>query len=170
MNFLDLCKERYSVRKFSDKPIEPDVLAQILEAGRVAPTAKNNQPQRIYVLQSEEALAKIRSITRFSFNAPVVLLICGDISEGWINPFNDRNGTEMDVSIVTTQMMLQTTALGLGSTWVCWFDMAVVKEQFNLPEQIEPYAILPIGYPSEQSIPSPSHENRKTLDETVQYL
>ena len=170
MNLFELAKDRYSVRKFSDKAVEDDKLNKILEIGRIAPTAHNNQPQRIYVLKSEDAIKKIRDITRCAFNAPVVLLICADTKEGWINPYNGRNAAEMDVSIVTTQMMLQVTELGLGATWVCWFDTEKTKEVFSLPEGIEPYCLLPLGYPAENSVPSISHDSRKGIDETVVML
>ena len=106
MTFLELAKKRFSVRSFEDKPVEQEKLDRILEARHVAPTACNFQPQRIYVLESEDAIGKIRGITRCAFDAPVVLLVCGDTSEAWVNPFNNRSSAEMDCSIVTTQMML----------------------------------------------------------------
>lgn len=170
MNFYELAKNRFSVRKFSSDSVEEEKLNQILEVGRIAPTAHNNQPQRIYVLKSEEALEKINGITQFAFHAPVVLLICGNVEEGWVNPFNGRNATEMDISIVTTQMMLQAAELGLGSTWVCHFDIHKVKEVFQLPEGIEPFSLLPIGYAAENVVPSRLHESRKDLSETVTIL
>ena len=170
MEFNQLVKERFSVRKFAERAIESEKLDQILAAGRVAPTAKNLQPQRIYVLQSQEALAKIREITRCAFNAPVVLLVCGNIKEGWINPFNQRNSTEMDVSIVNTQMMLQAKELGVDSTWVCWFDTEVVKKVFRLPEGMEPFCLLPLGYAAADVTPATSHNQRKALSETVTWL
>ena len=167
MNFLELTKERYSVRKYADKPVEQDKLEKILAAGATAPTAKNLQPQRIYVLESPEALEKIRGITRCAFNAPVVLMVCGDKEEAWVNPFNGRSSAEMDCSIVTTQMMLQAQELGLGTCWVCWFDTELTKKTFNIPENQEVFALLPLGYPAEVSKPSAMHDSRKALEETV---
>lgn len=167
MNFLELTKERYSVRKYADKPVEQDKLEKILAAGATAPTAKNLQPQRIYVLESPEALEKIRGITRCAFNAPVVLMVCGDKEEAWVNPFNDRSSAEMDCSIVTTQMMLQAQELGLGTCWVCWFDVEQTKQAFQIPENQELFALLPLGYPAEESKPAAMHDSRKSLDETV---
>ena len=86
MTFMELAKERYSVRKFSDKPIEKEKLDAILEAGRIAPTGHNYQPYRVYVLQSPEALEKIRGLTRCAFNAPVVLMVTVRKDEEWVNP------------------------------------------------------------------------------------
>lgn len=170
MELLELLKARYSVRKFADKPVEEEKLQLVLEAGACAPTAKNQQPQHIYVLESAAALEKIRAITPCAFDAPVVLLICGDRQEGWTNPFNERNATEMDCSIVTTQMMLEAQSLGLGTTWVCWFDTAEVKKQFALPEGHEPFALLPLGYAAADCHPSRMHFSRKPLSETVERL
>lgn len=167
MNFLELTKARYSVRKYADKPVEPEKLEQILAAGATAPTAKNQQPQHIYVLESKEAIETIRGITRCAFNAPVVLLVCGDKEQAWTNPFNDRNSAEMDCSIVTTQMMLQAQELGLGTCWACWFDTEQTKKAFHIPETQEVYALLPLGYPAEESKPSSLHDSRKALEETV---
>ena len=167
MEFSDLIRSRYSVRKYADKPVEPGKLEKILAAGQAAPTAKNQQPQRIYVLESEDAIGKIRGITRCAFNAPVVLVVCGDKEAAWTNPFNDRNSAEMDCSIVTTQMMLQAQELGLGTCWVCWFDTEETKKAFHIPENQEVFALLPLGYPAEESKPSGMHDSRKPLEETV---
>ena len=167
MEFFELTKARYSVRKYADKPVEQEKLEQILAAGATAPTAKNQQPQRIYVLESKEAIETIRGITRCAFNAPVVLMVCGDKEAAWTNPFNDRNSAEMDCSIVTTQMMLQAQELGLGTCWVCWFDTAETKKAFRIPDNQEIFALLPLGYPAEESKPSSMHDSRKALEETV---
>lgn len=148
MKFSELAAQRYSVRRFDSRPVEQDVLDQILETGRLAPTAKNLQPQRIYVVRSEALLAKLRTITTMTFDAPQVLIICADPSEAWVNPFNGRSSAEMDASIVAAHMMLQMQELGIGSTWVCWFDTEKVKQALALPESVEPYCLLPFGYPS----------------------
>ena len=167
MEFSDLIRSRYSVRKYADKPVEEEKLQKVLAAGAAAPTAKNQQPQHIYVLESKEAIEKIRAITRCAFDAPVVLLVCGDREQAWTNPFNGRNSAEMDCSIVTTQMMLQAQELGLGTCWVCWFDTQQTKEAFGIPESQEVFALLPLGYPAEGSKPSAMHDSRKALEETV---
>lgn len=90
MSFSTLCHERFSARKYIDKKVEEEKIAAILEAGRVAPTAKNNQPQRIYLLKSDEALQKIRGITPCTFGAPMVLLVCADESRAWTSPFGGK--------------------------------------------------------------------------------
>ena len=108
MDFLQLAADRYSVRSLSPKAIPREELEKILRAGQLAPTAVNYQPQKIYVLQSKEALATIRALTRFTYDAPVVLLCCADLSKAWHSPVEPGYNTgEMDVSIVCTQMMLE---------------------------------------------------------------
>ena len=119
MEFMELARERYSVRKYDPRPVEGEKLDRILEAGALAPSAKNQQPQHVYVLESPAAIEKIRGITRCAFDAPVVLLVCGDRDAAWTNPFNGRNSAEMDCSILATHMMLEAQAQGLGTCWVC---------------------------------------------------
>ncbi len=170
MDFLDLVKERYSVRRYSDQVVEQEKLDLILEAGRVAPTAVNNQPQKIYVLQSRDALDKINSVAN-TYNAPVVLLLCADMDQVWKSPLEENYDTsEMDVSIVGTHMMLEAWNVGVGSLWIRYFDSKKVKEVFSLPENVKPVCLLCLGYPSKDCHPSSRlHGNRKTIEETVTY-
>lgn len=170
MDFYKLCRARYSVRKFAETQVEEAQLQQILESGATAPTAKNLQPQRVYVLKSRDAMDRLREITRCAFNAPMALLVCADVREAWVNPFNGRSSAEMDASIAATQMMLQAAELGLGTTWCCWVDFAKVKEVYELPEGIEPYCLLPLGYPASDCVPSGQHTVRKPLSQTVKTL
>ncbi|MBP2656825.1 MAG: Nitroreductase family protein [Firmicutes bacterium] len=167
MNFLQLAKERYSVRKFSDKKVEQEKLDLILEAGRVAPTAVNYQPQRILVIENEEELAKLKSCTKYHFYAPLALLVCYDSTASWKRPYDNENMGVVDASIVTTQMMLQIAELGLGTTWVGHFNPDSIKEAFELPEYLVPVALLPIGYPRSDSTPHQLHSQRYDIKDTV---
>ncbi|MDS0525438.1 nitroreductase family protein [Clostridium sp. SHJSY1] len=168
MNFLQLAKERYSVRKFSDKKVEREKLNLILEAGRVAPTAVNYQPQRILVIENEESLIKLKSCTPYHFNAPMAILICYDSTTSWKRHYDNEDMGAVDASIVTTHMMLQAQELGLGTTWVGHFDADLMKKTFELPEYLVPVALLPLGYPSSDSVPHPKlHDNRLKIDDTV---
>ena len=114
--FMDLIKDRFSVRSFSDQKVEEEKLDLILEAAKLAPTAKNNQPWRIYLLQSEEALKKINFVCDCIFGSSAVFVICYDIDEAWRSPFDEGNHAgKMDASIVCTHMMLAAWELGIGS-------------------------------------------------------
>ena len=169
MDLLELMKERYSVREFEEKQIEKEELEKILEAGRVSPTACNIQPQRILVIQEKEAIEKLKKCTRYTFDAPTILLVCIDKNVSWVRKYDGKNLSDTDASIVTTHMMLEAYNLGIGSTWVCSFNPEKVREEFNLPENYEPVNILTMGYPKEGTKPDPMHFKRLQLTETVFY-
>ena len=169
-NFLELAKARFSVRNFAATPIADDKLNLILEAGRVAPTAKNYQPQKVYVLRSEEAIAKIRSVCPCAYNAPVVLAVCYDENLNWKNDLTPGyQSGEADASIVCTHMMLEAWDLGIGSVWVGWFNHAQVHEVLELPKNIKVAALLPIGYLPEGAAPSGNHASIRPATETIEY-
>ena len=166
-SFLNLASRRYSVRRFSDKPVDKTTLDLILEAGRISPTACNFQPQRILVIESGEALAKLKGCTACHFDAPLALLVCYDQTVSWKRKFDGVDGGPVDASIVTTQMMLQAFELGVGSTWVGSFDPQKVRKSFKLPDHYVPMALLPLGYPAADAVPSPAHTAREPLGNTV---
>jgi len=172
MDLLTLAKSRYSVRSFSDKKIEREKLDYILEAGRCAPTAKNLQPQMIYVVEDEATLAAIRDNVYRPFGSSTVLVCCAKKELAWTNPYSGHNSAEMDLSIAVTQMMLAAADVGVGSTWVCYFDPEKLRAVMDLPEDVTPYCLLPLGYAdgSDASAPSPRHESRKPLEETVKMI
>ena len=172
MSFFELAKERFSVRNFSDKAIEEEKLNQIIQAGRVAPTAKNKQPQKIYVLQSKEAVEKVKTLSPCIYDAPTVLLICYDESAVWYNSRRPGyNSGEMDATIVCTHMMFAAWELGVGSCWVGVFDDKEVSATFELPENIKPVALLPIGYPAKDAVPNEKlHNSFRPQEETVIFL
>ena len=170
MDFLQLAKERrYSVRKFKDKPVEKEKLDLILEAGRIAPTACNYQPQRILVIEDADTHEKLKQCTSWYFGAPVVLMVCYDKTTVWKNKTNGTVGGDVDASIVTTHMMLAAAELGLGTTWVGAFDHQKARDLFNIPDYLVPVALLPIGYAADGVEPHPWHWKRFDIDHTVFY-
>jgi nitroreductase len=170
MTFLELAANRYSVRQFSSVPVEKEKLDAILEAGRLAPTACNNQPQSVLVLQSPEAMDKLKKCTKCHFDAPMAILICYDKTTSWKRSFDKKDHGDIDASIVCASMMFEAAELGLGTTWVCYFDPAAVVREFSLPENIVPSSILPLGYPAGNAVPAPLHAQRKPVAETVTHL
>ena len=170
-SFFELAKARYSVKGFSDRVLEEDKLKSILEAGNVAPTAKNNQPQRIYVLRSEDALRKAAELTPCVYGATTVLLITYDKKEVFHFPGDeDRNSGDEDCSIVATHLMLEAADLGVGSCWVNFFEPAKAKEIFSLSDDEVPVLLMPLGYPKEGVKPLPNHNKKKELSETVRFI
>lgn len=167
MSFLDLAKTRYSVRSYSEKKVEEEKLLKILEAGRVAPTACNFQPVKLLVVQEQEGLAKVSKAANV-FNAPLVIIVCGEIDKAWVRPFDQKNIADVDASIVTDHMMLQATELGLGSVWICYFKPDVIKQEFNIPDSLEPVNILAIGYGTDKVKSPDRHDTeRKALSDIV---
>lgn len=170
MDFAALSAQRYSLRKFSDKPVEPEKLALILEASRNAPTAHNNQPQRIFVLQSPEALAKADACIGSHFHPPVLLVVAYDPSVSWKRETDGKDHGEIDAAIAATQMMLQAADIGLGTTYVGMFEPEKLLDAFPEMAGLCPIALLPLGYPAEGAHPSRLHGDRMPLMELVRCL
>ncbi|MBI9011818.1 MAG: nitroreductase family protein [Clostridiales bacterium] len=169
MNFLDLAKKRYSVRKYKDQKVEVEKLEMILEAGRVAPTGANKQPQHLIVVQEEEGLKKLGKAAN-TFGAPLAILVCTNKEQAWTRPFDGFNLSHIDATIVTDHMMMQATDLNLGTVWVCYFDPKIIKEEYNLPDNLEPINILIVGYAEGEPAAADRHSTmRKPLSTTVSY-
>lgn len=169
MDYLDLAKKRYSVRSFEAKKVEEDKLLKILEAGRVAPTGANFQPQRLIVIRENEGFNKLKKAANV-FDAPLVIIVCGDYNDVWKRPYDGKKILDIDTSIVTDHMMMEATDLGLGSVWVCYFKPDIIKKEFNLPENVEPISILCIGYAAGTAASPNRHDKaRKSLDNIVFY-
>lgn len=167
MDFLELVEKRYSCRSFSDRKVEKEKLEKVLEAGRLAPTAVNFQPQRILVLQDEEQLSKLSECTAYGWGAPVIMIVCYDKNVSWKRKYDNKDEGVVDAAIVTTHMMLEIEALGLGTTWIGSFDPEKVRDVYHIPENLEIVALLPVGYKSEDAKPSERHLERNSLEEMV---
>ena len=170
MEFKEVIKARYSCKKYSDKPVEKEKLEAVLEAGRLAPTAKNLQEQHIYVLQSAEALAKVDAVTPCRYGAPTVLLVAFDKNNVFTYPGGKRDSGVEDAYIVATHMILAAADEGLDSCWLNFLDPEKAAEMFGLPENEEVLMFLDLGYAAEGTGPLPNHASRKPLAETVSYL
>ena len=169
MDFAKLAEERYSVRKFDVRPVEREKAEAVLRAGRIAPTACNNQPQRILVVDDADGMAKLKKCTSYTFGAPMAFIICFDTAQSWIRPFDGDNSGVVDASIATTHMMLQAADLGLGTTWVGYFDPAKVVKEFRLPENLVPVAVLPLGYPAADAKRHSGHFEKAPPEKIVYY-
>ncbi|MDR2893051.1 MAG: nitroreductase family protein [Deltaproteobacteria bacterium] len=169
MEFSQLVKDRYSVRKFSNQPVAESTVQAILELARVAPTAVNKQPQRILVLRTAKDMEKLKECTPYTFDAPMALAVCCNHDEAWVRPYDSYNSGVIDAAIIGTHIMLAAHDLGLGSTWVGHFDPAVFRKAYNLPANIEPVALFPIGYPAPDAKPAHLHAKRRPQDETTVY-
>lgn len=167
MEFKEVVQKRYSCKKYNGVQIEQEKLDAILEAGRLAPTAKNLQEQHIYVLQSAEALTKIDSVTPCRYGAPTVLVVAFDKNNVFTYPGGKRDSGVEDASIVATHMILAAADEGVASCWVNFFDPEKLAQALGLPENEEVLMVMDLGYPAEDALPLPNHGSRKPLCETV---
>ncbi len=166
MEFSDLIRERYSVRAYTPDPIEDEKLDRVLEAARLAPTAANRQPFRILVIETagrEEELSRIYGKAWF-VQPPLVICACGLPEEGWTRR-DGKSYVDVDVAIVMDHLILAAANEGLGTCWVGAFDPDEAREVLSLPEDVEPIAFTPLGYPADE----PGSKKRKPLDKLVRY-
>ena len=169
MEFGRVIRERETVRSFDGKKPTEEQIQQILEAGRLAPTAYNKQPQRVYVLESEDALRKMDSVHPCRYNAPVVLMVCADRNltgndQGW------ESTHQVDASIAATHMLLAACDAGVDSAWVGVFDQVGTRKAFGLAENIVPICFLDLGFRTADYKTSPSHTKRNPLSAMVTRL
>ena len=169
MEFTKLIDERYSVRKFTGEHLPQSVIDEILQAAHKAPTGCNNQPQRILVLNTEEAILKLSGCTKCHFDAPTAMLVCCNREESWKRPYDGALSAPVDAAIVTTYMMLAAQNLGVGTCWVMHFDPAAMRETFSIPTEIEPVALLTMGYPAPDAKPAPMHFAFRPMEQVVFY-
>ena len=170
MEFKAVVQNRYSCKKYSERPVEAEKLNAILEAGRLAPTAKNLQEQHVYVLQSAEALAKVDAITPCRYGAPIVLVVAFDKNNVFTYPGGKRDSGVEDATIVATHMILAAADEGVDSCWVNFLDPEKLAQALGLPENEEVLMVMDLGYAAEGAGPLANHSSRKPLSETVSYL
>ena len=160
--FMGIAKGRFSCRKFKNTPLTDAQIKHILEAARLAPSAKNNQPVHVWVISTEEALSRIR-IVHSCYDAPVVLMVGYKASEAWVRPVDGKNSAEVDAAIVGTHMMLAATDQELDSVWIGSFDPAPLHELFPETEGYEIAFLLPVGHAAAHAEPSSMHAERQDL-------
>lgn len=169
-SFNALAKERYSVRKFADKPVEDEKIQAILEAGMLAPTAVNNQPVKCWVFKSKEALEKLAETNPFEWadKAPVAIVVGANAEQAWLRKLDNYNFADVDASIVATHIMMAITDQGLGSTWCGHFDQDKLKESFPQMKGYNLIAMFPIGYIADDCEPNPRHFESKSKEDMVE--
>ncbi len=170
MDFKDVIKSRYSCKKYSSRPVEEETLVRILEAGRLAPTAKNLQEQHIYVDTRPETLEIIDAVTPCRYGAPMVLVVAFDKENVYTYPGGKRQSGVEDAAIVATHLMLAATDEGVDSCWLNCFDPDKLHAMLRLPDNEEILMLLDLGYADEEGKPLPNHFSRKPLSDTVSRL
>jgi nitroreductase len=167
VDFSELTQKRYSVRAYKPEPVDGDVLQQVLETARLAPTAANRQPFQLVVIHTEGREAELQRIypREWFTQAPIVLCACGVPGEGWVRGYDDKNYTVVDVAIVVDHLTLAAADLGLGTCWIAAFDPAAAREVLGLPDGVEPIVFTPLGHPADE----PRPKERKPLTDLVRY-
>jgi nitroreductase len=165
MEIAHLIELRQSVRAFKDQKIDSESIRKILEAARLAPSAVNFQPWRFIVVDDDHLLENLwLSYPRqWLKSAPQAILVCGNHTESWKRAADNKDHCDIDAAIAIDHITLMATSLGIGTCWVCNFNPQIIRESFHLPDNIEPIAIIPLGYPLEPLLPV--DKNRKPLNE-----
>jgi len=168
--FMNILESRYSCHSFKNYPVPDTKLNMILEAGRLAPSAKNLQPTRIWVVKSEEALARLRTVNT-CYDAPVVLIVGCRNEEAWVRESDGINAAKTDAAIVLTHLMLTATDAGLANMWIWDFDPGKIREVIPETREHGVYALLALGYPADvEGEPTKLHAVRKSIEDMVKVL
>ncbi len=168
MDFYDVVRKRLSVRSYKPDPIPEDVLTRILEAGRIAPSAKNYQPWKFIVVKDpavRQALVPACKNQGSVGQAPVVLCACCVLDQAWKGMGGYWSAEAVDITIALEHMILAAAAEGLGTCWIGASLEAEVRKVLAIPEGVKPIALTPLGYPAVESKP----RSRKPLSEIVCY-
>ncbi|HED31582.1 MAG TPA: nitroreductase [Prosthecochloris aestuarii] len=171
MDFYDLITSRSSLRSFiREKPVPEEVLGRILNAGRMAPSAKNLQPWTFKVVSSPEKLEEIYPCYPADWirSAPHLLFVTGRRDQSWTRRHDGYNSIETDLTIAMDHMILAATWEGIATCWIEAFDPAVLRPALALQENEALFAFTPLGYAAPDAKPRP--KSRKELDDIVEYL
>ena len=166
MDVLEAVRARRSVRKYKPTPIPDDVLARVLEAVRLAPSAKNLQPWKFILIQDAALKAGIAAACvnqTFMAGAPVIVAACGLPEKSYARMGRYMNSWPVDVTIAFEHLVLQAQAEGLGTCWIGAFYEEEVKALLGVPAEARVLGLTPLGYPDE----SPAARPRKPLAEIV---
>lgn len=169
MDFLSLAKQRCSVRKYKKDAVEKEKLDMLLEAARVAPTAANMQSHRLLIVSSNEGLKKLAKGVNYH-GAPLAIIVCGDHSNVFVRPFDKKDMVSVDATIVADHIVLEAEDLGLSTCWLTYFEPAIIRKEFHIPNNLEPVAIIALGYADTAKSSKDRHlSDRKAVEDFVYY-
>ena len=167
MELYEVVRRRKSVRSFKTTPVPDDVLERVLDAARLAPSARNDQEWRYVILRNRDSIrrvSKAASDHRFIDEAPVLIVCCAETDRRLMSC--GHYAYAIDAAISIDHLTLAATAEGLGTCWIGGFNPSAVRPILGIPDSIEIVELLPLGYPMDDSI---VEKNRKSLEEIVFY-
>ena len=169
MSFLDLVNKRYSVRSYEERQIEKEKMDYIMECVRLAPSAVNFQPWKFYIVTDREKLDAIKSTNKREWiqSAPCIIVACANHDESWHRRSDNKDHADIDLAIAVEHLCLAAAEQGLGTCWVCNFDASLCRQLMTLPENMEPIALIPVGYTSDTEVPE---KKRKEMCEICTYI
>jgi nitroreductase len=167
MDFSKLIATRYSVRAYKPDPVPDELLQQILEAARLAPTAANRQAFQVIVIHTDGRREELQRLYQREWfvQPPLILGVCMLPSDAWRRSPDGQSYSFVDAAIIMDHMVLTATELGLGTCWVAAFDPQAAREILGLPDGVVPVVFTPLGYAAD----SPGAKKRKALEELVRY-
>ncbi len=172
MDFYELIRQRESIRSYDPERKVPDhILKNILNAGRLAPSAANRQPWQFILVSTEDMLEKIRPCYSgdWFYNAPHILIIKGKRNDAWTRSYDRYNSLETDLTIAMDHMILAAECEGISSCWIAAFNPVILKDSLMLADDETVFAITPLGY-SPEGFVKKGVKSRKSLEEIVTYL
>lgn len=167
--FIDLVKQRYSVRSYDERQIEKEKMEYIMECVRLSPSAVNFQPWHFYVVTDKERLDALKSTYKREWiqSAPCIIVACANHEESWHRRSDNKDHADIDLAIAIEHLCLAATEQGLGTCWVCNFDAALCHEVMGLSDNMEPVALIPVGYTPDNEVPE---KKRKTIEDICTYI
>lgn len=172
MEFSDLIHSRESVRNYDpDRPVPPEILTRILDAGRLAPSACNQQPWKFIVISSQGMREKAgKCYPRDWFkDAPHIIVIAGLKDQAWVRKYDSYNSIETDLAIAMTHLILAAENEGVATCWIEAYDPVLLREALKIPENQVIFGITPLGYPK-TGYKKSGIKQRKPLDTIVEFL
>lgn len=170
MDLLELVRQRFSVRKYSDKKVEKEKIDYILECAQLAPSACNRQPWTVYVATSDSVLADLKKAysREWMENVSTILVLTAHHDSSWHRErFDNKDHADVDLAILADHIILAATQCGLGSCWVCAFDPELCRKALLLTDaQEEPVVMIPLGY-TDAAIEIPEKKRKELKDIVV---
>ena len=168
MSILSIMEKRYSVRGYLDKEVEKEKLEYVLKAATIAPTGVNAQPFKVFVIDTKKYKQELSEIygAKWFVEAPYVLCVVAELDKAWTRPWDGKNISDIDATIVMDHMILAATDVGLGTCYIGAFKKNKAHQFLNLDENEEAVLFTPLGYGNAEPRDTP----RKELDEFVVYI